>query len=138
MTGPLWQPSEARVAEARLTAFMAQLKRDRGLSFADYDDLYDWSISDLDGFWTAVWDFCGVIADSERGPVVVNEDKMPGAAFFSEARLNFAENLLRRRDAADALVFWGEDKVKRRLSHKELYDRVSRTAMARELRPPMT
>src|SRR3546814_17996728 len=60
---------------------------------------------------------------------------MPGARFFPDARLNFAENLLRRRpqdanDGSDAIVFWGEDKVKRRLSHKELYDRVSRTAPA--------
>src|SRR3546814_19309434 len=60
---------------------------------------------------------------------------MPGARFFPDARLNFAENLLRRRpqdanDGSDAIVFWGEDKVKRRLSHKELYDRVSRTAQA--------
>ena len=130
MTEPLWQPSEARIAEANLTAFMAQVKQNRGVSCADYDDLYDWSVSDIEGFWTAVWDFCGVIADPERGPVVVNPDKMPGAAFFPQARLNFAENLLRRRDAADALVFWGEDKVKRRLSHKALYERVSRVAQA--------
>jgi acetoacetyl-CoA synthetase len=135
MTGPLWQPSDARIAKANLTAFMARLKQERGLDFADYDALYDWSVSDIEGFWTAVWDFCGVIADEARGPVVVQADRMPGAAFFPEARLNFAENLLRRAvsdrsDAADALVFWGEDKVKRRLSFKELYDQVSRVAQA--------
>ncbi|MPZ11631.1 MAG: acetoacetate--CoA ligase [Kiloniellaceae bacterium] len=130
MTGPLWQPSGERVAEANLTAFMAKLRAERGLDFTGYDDLYDWSIDDLSGFWTAVWDFCGVIADAARGPVVVAADKMPGARFFPEARLNFAENLLRRRDDADAIVFWGEDKVKRRLSHKELHKRVSRLAQA--------
>src|SRR3546814_4703585 len=70
-----------------------------------------------------------------RGPVVTDADRMPGARFFPEARLNFAENLLRRRphDAnaeADAIVFWGEDRVKRRLSHRALYERVSRTAQA--------
>jgi acetoacetyl-CoA synthetase len=130
MTGPLWQPSKERIAGANLTGFMHKLRAERGLDFADYDALYDWSVSDLEGFWAAVWDFCGVIADDARGPVVVDEDKMPGAAFFPEARLNFAENLLRRRDAGDALVFWGEDRVKRRLSHKELYDQVSRLAQA--------
>ena len=135
MTGPLWQPSAARIAAANLTTFMARLRKERGLDFKDYDDLYAWSVDDLAGFWTAVWDSCGVIADDDRGPVVTNADKMPGAAFFPEARLNFAENLLRRRPGdsradGDALVFWGEDKVKRRLSHKELYDRVSRTAQA--------
>ena len=135
MTGPLkaeplWQPSAARIAAANLSAFMRRLKETQGLAFRDYDDLYDWSVSDLEGFWTAVWDFCGVIADPERGPVVADADKMPGARFFPEARLSFAENLLRRRDDADAIVFWGEDKVKRRLSHQALYDRVSRVAQA--------
>src|SRR3546814_17805295 len=86
-------------------------------------------------FWTAVWDFCGVIADPERGRAVVDADKMPGARFFPDARLNFAENLLRRRpqdanDGSYALVFWGEDKVKPSLSHTELSARVFRTAHA--------
>ncbi len=133
--GPLWQPSAARIAASNLTAFMRRLQETRGLAFRDYDDLYAWSVEDLEGFWSAVWDFCGVIADEERGPVAVDADKMPGARFFPEAKLNFAENLLRRPlnnpgDDSDALVFWGEDKVKRRLSHREVYDRVSRLAQA--------
>ena len=61
---------------------------------------------------------------------IENPGRMPGAHFFPEARLNYAENLLRRRDDADALVFWGEDKVKRRLSYRQLYDLVSRLAQA--------
>lgn len=135
MTQPLWQPSAARIAGANLTAFMRRLKETRGLDFQDYDDLYDWSVDDLAGFWTAVWDFCGVIADEERGPAVTDAGKMPGARFFPEAKINFAENLLRRRpndlgSEADAIVFWGEDKVKRRVSHQDLYGRVSRLAQA--------
>src|SRR3546814_14085771 len=104
MTAPLWQPSEARIADAKLTAFLARLRQERGLDFKDYDDLYDWSVTDLEGFWTAVWDFCGVIADPERGRAVVDADKMPGARFFPDARLNFAAHLLRRRpqDANDS------------------------------------
>src|SRR3546814_15799762 len=76
---------------------MARLRQERGLDFKDYDDLYDWSVRDLEGFWTAVWDFCGVIADATHGPVVTDADRMPGARFFPEARLNFPENLLRLR-----------------------------------------
>jgi acetoacetyl-CoA synthetase len=71
-----------------------------------------------------------VIGEPGAGPVLVDRDKMPGAKFFPNARLNFAENLLRRRDDADALVFWGEDKVKRRLSFRALYDQVSQCAQA--------
>ena len=62
--------------------------------------------------------------------VLVDGDKMPGARFFPEARVNFAENLLRQRGPGDALVFWGEDRVKRRVSHRALYDQVSRLAQA--------
>ena len=135
MSQPLWQPSQARVAAANLTAFIDHVNKNQGTAFTGYDDLYAWSVSEIEAFWCAVWDFCGVIADDARGPVLMNGDKMPGAAFFPEAKVNFAENLLRRRpgdpgDGDDALVFWGEDKVKRRLSHRDLYNQVSRVAQA--------
>ncbi|MGH6953276.1 MAG: acetoacetate--CoA ligase, partial [Alphaproteobacteria bacterium] len=77
-----------------------------------------------------VWTHLGVIAESRGEPAIENPSAMPGARFFPEARLNFARNLLRRRDPGDAIVFWGEDKVRRRLSHKDIYDEVSRLAQA--------
>ena len=129
MTEPLWQPTPARVAETNLTRFIKQLEADLGLSFADYEALYDWSIANIEGFWKALWKFSAVVAEND-GPILVEGDRMPGAAFYPEAKVNFAENLLRRRDEADAIVFWGEDKVKRRLSHGGLYDQVSRLAQA--------
>ena len=130
MTAPLWQPSAERIAAANLTAFMAQVQKDWGVETGDYDALYDWSIREIEKFWLSVWDFCGVIAETRGDRVLADGGKMPGARFFPDARLNFAENLLRRRDGADALVFWGEDRVRRRLSHRELYDSVSRLTQA--------
>ncbi len=130
MTDPLWQPSPARVAGTNLSAFMAKVKDDWGVDCAGYDGLYDWSIAEIEKFWLSLWDFCGVIAETRGETVLTDGDKMPGAKFFPEARLCFAENLLRRRDDGDAMVFWGEDQVKRRLSHRELYDGVSRLAQA--------
>ena len=127
MTAPLWQPSPDRIAGTNLTAFMAKVAADGGPDFTDYGGIYGWSVGEIEAFWDKVWDFCGVIGD-KQGPVLVDGDKMPGARFFPEAKVNFAENLLRRRDEADALVFWGEDKVKRRLSFAELYDEVARVA----------
>lgn len=129
MTEPLWQPSSASVAVTNLTRFTDQVASTVGRQFDDYEDLYAWSIANLEPFWQAVWDFTGVIGD-KQGPVLVDGDRMPGAKFFPEAKINFAENLLRRRDDADALVFWGEDKVKRRLSFREVYDQVSSLAQA--------
>ncbi|MDP2824096.1 MAG: acetoacetate--CoA ligase, partial [Sulfuritalea sp.] len=88
-----------------------------------------WSIEHPEEFWVSVWEF-GEVRGEMGATVVVDREKMPGAQWFPEARLNFAENLLRRRDAADALVFWGEDKVKGRASHAELHRAVAQTAAA--------
>ncbi|MHA1601001.1 MAG: acetoacetate--CoA ligase [Alphaproteobacteria bacterium] len=127
---PLWQPSAARIAASNLTAFMGRVARDQGVRLATYDQLYAWSIDEMEAFWTTLWDECGVIAETRGARVLTDGDKMPGARFFPEARLNYAENLLRRRDTADAIVFWGEDKVKRRLSFRALHEQVSRLAQA--------
>ncbi len=129
-TQPLWQPSRARIAETQLTAFMSQVKADWGTDPGDYDTLYDWSIAEIEKFWESLWDFCGVIAQTRGERVLIEGGKMPGARFFPDAKLNFAENLLRRRDDSDAIVFWGEDQVRRRLTHRELYDGVSRLTQA--------
>ena len=76
-----------------------------------------------------MWSYGSVLGDRSSG-VVTDADKMPGARWFPKARLNYAQNLLRRRDEMDALVFWGEDKVQRRVSHAALYDAVSRCRQA--------
>ncbi|MGX1096962.1 acetoacetate--CoA ligase [Amorphus sp. MBR-141] len=126
---PLWTPSKERMADAAMTAFMGFAGERAGRRFEGFDDLHAWSVDDLGGFWSAVWDFCGVIGDKgER--VLADADKMPGASFFPDARLNYAENLLRRNDDGDAIVFWGEDKVRRRMSWRELNDLVSKMQQA--------
>lgn len=126
MDKPLWQPSEERIKSSNLYAFMQQAKADWGVDAKDYFDLYDWSVEEMEKFWATVWDFCGVIAETRGERVLVDGDRMPGAKFFPDAKLNFAENLLRQEGDGDAIVFWGEDKVKRRLSHDELRGLVSR------------
>ncbi len=122
---PLWSPSPAAVAAAPMTAFMQAASRVSNSDLSDYDSLHQWSVTNREAFWSLIWDHCGVIGDrGER--VLVDGDRMPGASFFPDARLNFAENLLRGKGAGDALVFRGEDKVSRRLSWNELRAMVSR------------
>jgi acetoacetyl-CoA synthetase len=130
-TGPIWQPSAQRIAGTRLTAFAkaAGKRWNRRLASADYQTLLAWSIDHPEEFWASVWEFGEVRGEMGR-TVVIDREKMPGARWFPEARLSFAENLLRRRDDGDALVFWGEDKVKGRASHAELYRAVAQTAAA--------
>jgi acetoacetyl-CoA synthetase len=120
---PLWQPSAERAAATELARFMRLARK------GSYDELHAWSVSSSEEFWNLVWDFGGVRGE-KGGRTLVDGERMPGARWFPEGRLNFAENLLRRRDAADAIVFWGEDRIKRRLSHRQLYDLVSRLAQA--------
>ena len=98
MDAPLWTPSPERVAAARLTAFIEHLRRAGAGSFDDYAALHRFSTERPDRFWAAVWDFCGVAAETRGDVVVVDGDRMPGARFFPRARLNFAENLLREAD----------------------------------------
>ncbi|WP_367715923.1 acetoacetate--CoA ligase [Nitratireductor sp. GISD-1A_MAKvit] len=122
---PLWEPDAKRKNEAPITAFSRRAEKLSGTSFPDYESLHGWSVANREAFWSLVWDFCEIIGDrGER--VLVDGDRMPGAVFFPDARLNYAENLLRRSGDGDALVFRGEDKVERRLSWDELRQMVSR------------
>ncbi|MDA0655156.1 MAG: acetoacetate--CoA ligase [Proteobacteria bacterium] len=130
VTEPLWRPSEEKVENANLTAFMRGLEVSQGVALADYEALYDFSLESMDIFWTELWDFAGVVAELRGERVLVGGDKMPGAQFFPDAKLNFAENLLRRRDDTDAMVFWAEDQIKRRISWRTLYEDVSKLAAA--------
>jgi len=128
----LWQPSAERIARANITEFARRAAGIAGRPFPDYASLWRWSIEEREAFWRALWDYAGVAG--ERGErTVVNPTQMPGARWFPDARLNFAENLLTRRaadDAGDALVFRGEDKLVRRVSHAELVANASRIASA--------
>ncbi|MFN9391511.1 MAG: acetoacetate--CoA ligase [Betaproteobacteria bacterium] len=127
---PLWSPSPQRRAEANLARFAQRVAADHGARFDDYASLYDWSVRAPEKFWSTVWDFCGVIASQRGTTVLADAQRMPGARWFPEARLNFAENLLRRRDDDVALVFRGETRVRRSLSFRELHEAVSRLAQA--------
>jgi acetoacetyl-CoA synthetase len=122
---PLWTPSADRIAHAPMTAFMRAAARRSGRTIDHYRALHRWSIEEREAFWPLVWEFCGIVG--ERGErVLVDGDSMPGASFFPDARLNFAENLLKHSGPEDAIVFRGEDKVERRLSWDELRALVSR------------
>jgi len=126
----VWKPSPQRVASANLTRFLQSAENARKEKFSDYAALWRWSVASSADFWRLVWTFCGVIGAGPGDVVLENAEQMPGARFFPHASLNYAENLLRRNDSSDALVFWGEDKVRRRMSWSELHAAVSRLQQA--------
>jgi acetoacetyl-CoA synthetase len=130
MSEPIWRPPAERVAQSNLKRFTDQVVDKYGADGTDYSSLHRWSVEHRDRFWDAVWDFTGVVARKKGGAVLENGDQMPGARWFPEARLNFAENLLRRSDDETALIFYGENAVKRSVSFSQLYDTVSRLSRA--------
>ncbi len=129
---PLWTPSPERIANANITRFAAEVAQQHGIDVGTYERLWRWSVDHKWDFWRAIWSFGGVLGQP-GARVLEDADRMPGARWFPDATLNYAQNLLERRradDTADALVFWGEDKVKRTLSHADLHAMVARAAEA--------
>ncbi|MCB9990384.1 MAG: acetoacetate--CoA ligase [Rhodospirillales bacterium] len=122
---PLWTPGPEVKAQAHITRFIDHI----GGDYEDYSALWRWSVDQPDAFWGALWEYCGIIG--ERGArTLIDGDKMPGAQYFPDAKINFAENLLRRRDDAPAMIFRNEKGDERTISFNALYDDVSRWAQA--------
>lgn len=126
---PLWAPDAEAVDHTVLSDFSRFCTTRSGLALTGYKALHDWSVKDREGFWSALWDFCGVIGDKGE-TILENGDAMPGARFFPQAHLNFAENLLSTSGDEDAIIFRGEDKVRTRMSWNELHGLVSQLQQA--------
>jgi acetoacetyl-CoA synthetase len=124
---PLWAPSAEAVAASNMTAFMDLVNDRHGLSLSGYDALHAWSIENPARFWDAVWDFTGVIGD-KGGSILIDAERMPGARFFPEARLSFAENLLRGEGADTALLFNNEGEMRAPVTRAALTRDVARFA----------
>jgi acetoacetyl-CoA synthetase len=143
MTAPLWTPSPEQIAAANLTRFIEQVRALGGdaAGIDGYDDLYRWSIANLELFWLAVRRFCGlVVGPNDPGvacerPLVGRSRVAPpdpelGPRWFVGTRLNFAENLLRFADDREAIVSWNERGARRGLTYRELNAEVARVAEA--------
>jgi len=130
MTEPLWTPTAEQIEAAKITELRRAVNDQWQQNLSDSTALWQFSIDEREKFWRTVIDFCDLTAETWGERDVIDGDKMPGAKWFPDARFNFAENLLRRRDAAEAIVFRGEDKVHRRMTFGELYDAVSQLAQA--------
>jgi acetoacetyl-CoA synthetase len=129
MTEPIWSPGPVRRQAANIRRFIDLARSELDPGIFEYRDLYHYSLQNPAEFWRAVWDFCG-ITGSPGSPVVENLGLMPGARWFPEGRLNFAENLLCHRDDRLALVFASETGDRSEYTFAELYKAVAKTAEA--------
>jgi acetoacetyl-CoA synthetase len=123
---PLWTPPRDRQEASNLHRFLASLGAVHDKSLSGFDDLHAFSIAEPEAFWTAIWDFAGIKAARRGERALIDGHKMPGARFFPDAELNFAENLLVKSDETPALVFRGETGATRTVSWRELQQAVSR------------
>jgi acetoacetyl-CoA synthetase len=128
MGDPIWTPPAGRVAASNLTRFAAFAREQYGAPAGDYASLWRWSVDERERFWSAVMEFAGVLHTPGTAPVLQHRDRMPGAVWFEDTRLNFAENLLARDDSHVALVFCNERGTRRELSYRELRAEVARVA----------
>jgi acetoacetyl-CoA synthetase len=127
---PLWEPSNDFKENARITDYMKWLTAEKDLTFEDYNDLWEWSVTDLEGFWASVWEYCGVEA-SEPYEAVLAKREMPGAGWFPGARLNYAENILRNAEGRldePAIMHQSEVRSLDSMTWGELRDRTAALA----------
>lgn len=134
MSNPiLWQPNQAHINQTNLMAFMRRVAKhhaefswdESAAPFQNYARLHHWSVVYKEAFWRELLDFTEVKATHIGVSTLANGDKMPGAKWFPDARLNYAENLLADADGSEAIVFRGEDKVEKRLTRAELLQAVA-------------
>jgi len=130
MKVPLWSPTEEWIKNANLTRFLEYVNKKDGKHLRTYPELYRWSVEAVPEFWARLWEFADIKASRGYDQVVDDVRKMPGAKWFSGARLNFAENLLRHRDDRPAFIFRGETQKKAQMTYAELYAAVARLAHA--------
>ena len=126
----MWKPSVEQIERSQMFEFKEFINTRHGLNLGSYQDLHEWSVDNIHEFWASAWEFFDIIHTQPYTQVVDDVSKMPGAKWFTGARLNFAENLLRRRDDKTALIFKGESQLVRKLTYAELYSEVAKTAAA--------
>ncbi len=125
MRTPLWTPSDQTIENANITQFMNSINGQYSLNLSSFDDLYKWSIENIEDFWAAMWDFGDIVASQRYNSVVDDLTKLPGAKWFPNAKLNFAENLLKYRDDSTSFIFRGENERTSRMTYAELSSRVA-------------
>ena len=123
----LWSPSQKLIDEANITRFIAYVNQAQNLELTDYNSLYQWSITEKENFWSSLWDFTEIVGD-KGDRILIDGDNIEAAQWFPDASLNFAENLLRKKNSEIAIYFRAEDQADYQLTYKELYHQVASVA----------
>jgi len=121
----LWRPTEDQIQNTQAWSFIQQVNQEFKTNLANFHELYQWSIDFPESFWSLFWEFSSLNANRKSSDVLKNKNDFLKSEWFADSELNFAENLLSKRDSTEAIVFWGEDKYKTSLTYHELYNQVA-------------
>ena len=124
----LWSPSKNRIENASLYNFIKHVNSNYKTKINNFLSLHNWSVNSRSDFWNEVWDFYKIIGDKGKKPYLDPENNLPGTQFFPNGKLNYAENMLKKNNTDSAIIFWSEDKIKKRVNWFELRNQVSAVA----------
>ena len=123
MKNVLWEPKDYHYKESNISNFISYVNNTYSQSISGYDDLYQWSISDIESFWESIAKFCDIKFSSNYSSIINKKKSMLDSSWFEGAKLNFAENLLKYKDDRVALEYFCEDKTKGYITYKELFNK---------------
>ena len=124
----LWSPSENRIKTSKMFLFMNNINIKYKLNLLNFKQLHLWSVENRESFWNEVWDFYQIIGSKGDRPFLDPKNKLPGTIFFPNGKLNYAENMLKKNNNDLAIIFWSEDKIRKKMSWVELKSQVSAVA----------
>ena len=124
----LWKPNSEKIKKTSIYKFIQHVNLTYKINIENFQSLHEWSVKNRSNFWNEIWDFYKIIGDKGNEPYLNPENSLPGTQFFPSGKLNYAENMLKKNDTDPAIIFWSEDKIKKRISWLELRNQVSAVA----------
>ena len=124
----LWKPTKEYILNSQLYKFQNKINNKFDLSLSSYLELYNWSINNIEDFWSSVWDDASIVYSQKYSNIVDNLNKMPGAKWFQNSKLNYAENLLKIKNDNYAIEYYCEDQNPKKITYNELYKMVAQVS----------
>ncbi len=124
----LWKPISERIKKTSIYEFIQFVNLIYKIKIENFISLHKWSVENRSDFWNEIWDFYKIIGNKGHKPYLDPENNLPGTQFFPSGTLNYAENMIKKNNTDPAIIFWSEDKIKKRISWFELRNQVSAVA----------
>ena len=128
MNNILWNPSEESISKTHLYKLQKYINKKYNIKLNNYNQLHNWSINNIDSFWSTMWNQLDIIYSKKYSAVIDNENIMLESNWFLDSKLNFAENLLRYKTNDIAIEFINENNIHQKISYRDLYNQVAKVS----------